>query len=278
MKPISKTAYFCCGARMEDAQSDNPVCGDMFAESFMDKEAMEVFDRFSPFKNAKISNATRHRIIDDLIREELNKNPQTTIIIIGSGFDTRAFRLGGGNWVEIDEQGVIEYKNTCLDVSTCKNPLRRIPCDFGTDSLGANLSAFKTGSPVIIIIEGVFIYLTEQQVLGLLETIQAQFPRHTLICDLQTASFFKKFNTKFQKVLQEFGASLNITSDTPEQKFLDHGYSIKQRISILDKTIEYAKLNFRQTLTKFALNTVFRKIKDGYSIYVFKFSKGTGQM
>ena len=96
MKPVSKTAFFCCGARMLDADSDRPVCGDNYAKILMDKEAFEVFDKFRPFKNAIISNATRHRIIDDLIKSELKKEPETKIFIIGAGFDTRAYRMDGG--------------------------------------------------------------------------------------------------------------------------------------------------------------------------------------
>jgi O-methyltransferase involved in polyketide biosynthesis len=42
-------------------------------------------------------------IIDDLLREELVANPNLTVVIIGAGFDTRAFRLQGGTWIELDE-------------------------------------------------------------------------------------------------------------------------------------------------------------------------------
>jgi hypothetical protein len=31
MKPISQTAFYCCGVRMQDAESEKPVCGDVFA-------------------------------------------------------------------------------------------------------------------------------------------------------------------------------------------------------------------------------------------------------
>jgi len=34
MKPISKTAFYCCGVRMQDAESSNPICGDVYAASW----------------------------------------------------------------------------------------------------------------------------------------------------------------------------------------------------------------------------------------------------
>lgn len=210
MKPVSRTAFFCCGARMLDVDSDHPVCGDNYAKKFMDKEALEVFDKFRPLKNAIISNATRHRIIDDLIKSELKKEPETKIFIIGSGFDTRAYRMDGGSWYEFDDPEVIKYKEKYLPESECKNTIKRIPFDFSVDFLEEKLTTFKFKKPVFIIIEGVFIYLDEKATIKLIRTLQNQFPQHTLFCDLQNYKFFKKFNTKFQKVLQEFGTSCRL--------------------------------------------------------------------
>ena len=243
----------------------------MYAEVFMNKEGMEVFEKFKTFQNAIIANASRHRIIDDIIKNELDKNADITCIIIGSGFDTRAFRLGSGEWIEIDESEVIAYKNECLPSAGCKNPLQRIPCDFAGDSLNAILEKYATGRRVIIIIEGVFIYLPETEISRLINTLKAVFPLHLLVCDLQTYRFFKKFNMKFQKVIQDLGASLCITSDSPEKIFLENGYSIREKIPILAKAMFYAKLTIRQTLIKVMLKTVLRNISDGYAVYSFEY-------
>ena len=271
MRPESKTAYFCCGARMEDAQSKHPVCNDTYAKVFMKNEGHEVFERFKPFKDAKVSNATRHRIIDDLVREELKRDPESLVIIIGAGFDTRAYRFDSGIWIELDDPELIEYKNECLPVSECTNPLRRIPFDMTGHSLPAGLSEFRTDKPVVIIIEGVFIYLTDETISQMIRSIRELFPEHLLFCDLQTLKCFREFNVKFQEVLKGFGAALCITSDMPENVFLSHGYRIRWKTSILVKTTQYARLSPRQLLIKLALNTFLRNVRDGYSIYCFEY-------
>lgn len=270
MKPTSKTALFCCGARMVDAESVKPVCGDHYAQVFMDQESLEVVEIFKAFKNAQISNVTRHRIIDDLVKQEIDNDPGKTIILMGSGFDTRAYRFHGGTWVEFDDPQLIKYKNNRLPISQCNNSLKRIPYDYEKDSLAEKLAGSKTKKEVVIIIEGVFIYLEEDATKKLLEALQSAFPKHVLLCDLQTVSFFNTFNKKFQNVLCRLGSPLKIVSDVPEQVFLKAGYKIKERIPILDKTLEYAKLSLSQIFVKFALKTIFKKVKDGYSIYAFK--------
>jgi O-methyltransferase involved in polyketide biosynthesis len=146
------------------------------------------------------------------------------------------------------------------------------------NSLFSRLSEFRTGRPAIIIIEGVFIYLTEEAISQLIRVLRELFPKHLLICDLQTYRFFRQFNLKFQEVLKGFGAALCITSDTPENLFLSYGYRIQERVSIVDRTMHYARLTVRQLLIKLVMNTILRDLKDGYSIYCFKYGsrEGTG--
>jgi hypothetical protein len=95
MKPVSKTAYYCCAVRALDARTASPVCGDSFAVLFMTPDAWETFEPFRTLAPPNASNVARHRMIDDIIRTELARRPETGVVILGAGFDTRAFRLSG---------------------------------------------------------------------------------------------------------------------------------------------------------------------------------------
>lgn len=46
MKPIANTAFYCCGVRMQDAENENPMCGDVFAKEFMDERGLVIFSSF----------------------------------------------------------------------------------------------------------------------------------------------------------------------------------------------------------------------------------------
>jgi len=69
MKPISKTAFYCCGVRMQDAKRDKPVCGDTYAKVFMNEQGLQILEAFKDETRPNISNVGRHRIIDDLLRK-----------------------------------------------------------------------------------------------------------------------------------------------------------------------------------------------------------------
>src|SRR6185436_124907 len=114
MKPVSKTAYYCCGVRMLDAESPQPLIGDNYAKLLLGKEGREYWEEFKQFKAPNASNTVRHYIIDNHVKKILSQEPGATVILIGAGLDSRAFRLPAGNWIEIDEPAIIDYKNAIL--------------------------------------------------------------------------------------------------------------------------------------------------------------------
>ena len=121
--PISRTAYYTLGVRAADAATPKPILGDTFAERFMNDDAKAVWKEFTSFRPANGSNAARHAIIDEHLRRAIADDPQATIVIVGAGFDTRAFRLRGGRWFELDEPEILNYKEGRLPAAESPNPI-----------------------------------------------------------------------------------------------------------------------------------------------------------
>lgn len=266
MKPISRTAFYCCGVRMQDAQGSNPVCGDIYAKAFMNEDGLRILEAFKDETSPNASNVARHRIIDDFLRRELLANPGLCVVIIGAGFDSRAFRLKGGTWVELDEPQVIAYKNERLPASNCENELHRVPIDFSTDSLEEKLSSFSSRSPVVVVIEGVFLYLEEELIGQLLQTLRHLFPRHKLICDLMSREFFEKYSRTLHEKITGMGTSFKFIVDNPEEVFLENGYSLTGRVSVVESAVEFESIKIPMTVLK----TLLRTLAEGYAIYVFE--------
>jgi len=266
MKPISKTAFYCCGVRMQDAERDKPICGDTYAKVFMNEQGLQILDTFKDETRPNASNVARHRLIDDLLRQELLANPNLTIVIIGAGFDTRAFRLKGGTWVELDEPQVITYKEERLPAANSQNELHRISIDFATESLEQKLATFSGRSPVTVVIEGVLGYLEEAAIVKLLETLHHLFPRHRLICDLMTTEFFEKNAGTIHEKLTGMGATFKFTLDNPEEIFLKNGYRQLETIPVIEKAVLFEAGEIPPEVWQ----TVQPTLPQGYSIHVFE--------
>lgn len=265
MKPISQTAFYCCGTRAQDAEASHPVCGDRYAKLFMNEEGLRIFEAF---KNETYKNAgmvARHRIIDDFLRQELSADPDLPVILIGAGFDSRAYRLEGGKWLELDEPQIISYKNECLSVADCKNELQRIPVDFSADSIEEKLLPFSKASSPVVVIEGVFIYLDEESIRQLLQTLHRLFPGHKLICDLVSRKFFKKYGRALHKKIQGMGVSF-VPMDNPDDIFFNNGYCLKEKVSVVSRAVEWGPNRIPMIFFKLFFQTLLRE----YSVNLFE--------
>ncbi len=257
---ISKTAYYCCGIRMLDAESRNPICNDIYARDFMGEEGLEVFRTLTKFGFA--GNRARPRIIDDLIRDELRLVKDLQVVLIGAGFDSRAYRLPGGDWIEIDEAAIIRHKNRQLPADQCPNPLRRVAVDFGTDDLSKVLAGLPSDRPTVFIVEGVLMYLEKQQIDGLLSTLRSFFPEHKLFCDLMSPRFVSLYARIARSKFAKMGA--DFTNGRFDQKalILGQSYRVADQISVLERAIELGVMK----LPLFVIGNLLKSAQE-YSVY-----------
>jgi O-methyltransferase involved in polyketide biosynthesis len=252
--------------RVWDAELPTPICGDTFASRFVDERSREIWERFRRFKYPNASNAVRHRIIDDYLRREIGRQSDISIFIIGCGFDTRPFRFPGGRWVELDDASILDYKEARLPVARSRNSLSRVAIDFTTESLEDKLRPFATSEHVIVIVEGVSMYLSEQQTRNLAFTLKTVFPQHTLYCDLMRRSFIEKYGGRFRQAIHELGATFGDLVQAPETRLTKEGYRADGDVSIPLRGAELAG----GVSARFLLNNLLTGMRDGYKVWRFR--------
>jgi O-methyltransferase involved in polyketide biosynthesis len=213
------------------------------------------------------SNIYRHRIIDDYLRDVLKENPAARIFIIGAGYDSRAYRLTGGIWTELDQYEVIHKKNERLPISECRNRLMRVSIDFGEESLRKKLAPFRTDERVVVVVEGVFLYLDREAMKTVIEALRSVFPDHSLICELMMRKFFEKYLRPFNEIVKSVGAQLQYIVDEQEELFYRAGYRLREKKSIIGT----ASRNGHFSPIPRYLIPFFRTAVQGYSVYVFDF-------
>lgn len=266
LTPISKTAFYCCGMRAEDARSAQSLCADIYAEDFLAEEGQAIYERFYQSPRQNVSTVVRSRIIQDEIARHLRADRDLQVVNIGAGFDSRAFRIAGGRWFEFDEPAVIEHKNARLAALSCPNPLRRISVQFDKGDLRNALSACDPAVRTLIVIEGVFMYLTREQTADLLQTLRAALPEHTLICDLMNKTFFEKHMGKAYDTIVALGSEFKLIEADPQQLFIDNGYyRDSDPISVVGRAREFGRIWVPELLFR----TVLKSVRDGYCVHTF---------
>lgn len=264
--PVSKTAYYCTGVRMLDAESAHPLVGDTWAARFMDDEGRAFFDEFRGFTIPNASNVVRHHLIDELLRSRLADDPRRRIVLLGAGFDARAFRLNGGEWFEVDEAPIIERKNAVAPASQAANPLTRIAIDFAHESVADTLASVATDAPMTIVMEGVLYYLEPSAVDHTLGTLQQLFPRHELVCDLQSDTFVRRWGRPIISKIGEYGAQWRFHPADPAQHITGLGYRLESATSVALRAAELQRI----AMPPFVIRSVLPSLRDGYQVCTFR--------
>jgi O-methyltransferase involved in polyketide biosynthesis len=204
-------------------------------------------------------------MIDDYLQRGLDADPAAPVVIIGAGFDTRAFRLKGGRWYEFDEPEILTYKESRLPAAEAPNPLVRTAVEFAKGELAAKLAIVPAAAHTHVVIEGVFMYLSAPQKQELLGVLAARFPHHTLYCDLMRKAFFEKYSRSIHEKIAGMGASFTDMAERPEQWFIDAGY----KPLLIESATLYAATHGNIGFPAFVIKWLMPMVRDGYVVGVF---------
>lgn len=266
LAPVARTAYYCCVLRADDAARPQPVCGDTLAARFVDPAIRLDLQPLLRFRGPSASNVARHRLIDDLLRERLAHDPARRVFVLGAGFDTRAFRLGGGRWWEFDDPPLLALKEARLPAAAAPQPLVRLPVDLRGDALAAHLAALAGDDAALVVLEGVSMYLSEAALAALARTMRTALPRATLVCDLLSPAFVRWFSHGLRQALARLGAPLARHAAHPRLAFEAAGYAARQQTSV----VAWARAAGTLPIPRWLLATLLRELRDGYTVWVFE--------
>src|SRR5262249_44663041 len=112
------------------------------------------------------------------------------VVVLGAGYDTLALRLHGEfpklHCVEVDQAPTQRIKMSCAMKRELPSPtLGTVAADLGRQVLAGALRtcpAFKPGLDTFFIAEGLFMYLSEESVSGLLASIREQEGKRVRVC------------------------------------------------------------------------------------------------
>jgi methyltransferase (TIGR00027 family) len=134
----------------------------------------QLLDRSAP--GARAAGIARTKWIDDEATQALNT--ATQLVLLGAGFDTRAYRLPSAQRVttfELDHPETSRAKQAVLqrEIGSLPKQVRFVPIDFNRQSLGDVLdqAGLDRAKPACFVWEGVTNYLSAEAVDGALRQI-----------------------------------------------------------------------------------------------------------
>ena len=205
------------------------ILKDTHAEQIWEKVAFPL-GRRSRSKHLAYYMAMRARVFDDFVREKIAEHPDTVVLHLGAGLDSRALRVGADVlWYDVDFPEVIAEREKYF---TAAERYRMIASDIrDTDFLSdVPKSPFAT-----VVIEGVSMYLKNEELCHTLRAITEHFETVALLIDCYTP--FAAKMSKFKNPVREVGVSEVFGVASPEVLTGDTGISFVRECEITPKTL-----------------------------------------
>lgn len=197
-------------AKALDADLPAPILGDRYA-----KEVVERIDydwsKTTITAARSPSVATRSAHFDQWARQFLAANPNAVVLHLGCGLDARFFRLEPGpgvDWYDVDYPEVAALRRQLLPERDRNHVVAASVID------PAWFAEIPTDRPILMIGEGLTMYLTEQDGFGLLRRVVEHGSRGELQFDV-----FNSLGIKTQwsnAVVRRSGAKLHWAINRPD--------------------------------------------------------------
>jgi len=185
-----------CGKAM-DYRSKNSILNDHTANNIIEKIDIDLS------KHNRVGgriSAVRAKQYDEWTNDFMAKNKNAVIVHLGCGLDARITRIhppSSINWFDVDYPEVIDLRKNFYSET---NEYKMISSSINAQNW---LEKIPSCRPVLIIAEGVFEYLSKEEVATLLERLTSYFPHGQIAFDVMSSS---SISSRKEKLKETTGA------------------------------------------------------------------------
>ena len=207
-----------------------------------DKKAEEIWEEEGFLLKGKSKSkwlayymGVRSAVFDEWLNQKILELENPTVIHIGCGMDSRAIRVGAKNhkWYDLDFPEVIEERKRYY---TDKDNYKMLASDARDCKWLADIEENKSA---VVVMEGVSMYLTVEQMQNLIKNLSSHFEKIALLVDCYT-SFAAKMS-KRKNPINEVGVTEVYGIDDPAVYQNRELSFVKEHIMIPQKYIDELK-------------------------------------
>ena len=162
------------------AQPGNPLFFDPMAQDILNQVDYDFAKLHVPYKTVVLV-CQRTKKLDTVTRDFLVAHPNAIVLQLGCGLDSRFWRVDNGHvdWYDLDMPPVIELRHQFFSASGRYHLISSSVTDMEwMDTVKSD------GRPVLVLAEGLLMYLGEADVRQLVLRLQETFPGCRLIADV----------------------------------------------------------------------------------------------
>ncbi len=215
-------------ARAKETKKQNAKIKDEIAVELVEKLDYD-FSKADKDKAMNYGVIARTIVLDRMVEQYLEKHANTVVINIACGLDTRCYRMKGKylRWYNVDLPETMNIRKQFL-IET--GPIYQIAKSAMDDSYVDNIDYH--GENVLVIIEGLTMYLCEKDIRKMLSIIEKSFKKVTVM--VETMSPFVVKHVK-EKSIESSNAKFTWgVKNGKELQMIVPEYSVQQEVSLVE--------------------------------------------
>ena len=169
---VSDTARWVACYRALETERSDALFKDPWARRLAGERGFEILDAMPGGRQMSWPLVTRTAVMDEIILQRIRENDIDTVLDLAAGLDARPWRLplpSALRWIDVDHADMLEYKNSILAGEKPGCRYEAIATDLADGFARRELFRLVGASSkrVLVITEGLLIYLQEAQVTNL---------------------------------------------------------------------------------------------------------------
>ena len=192
IRDVSDTALWMAMYRAEETDRKDAIFRDPYARRLAGERGRRIVDSIPRNDRMSWPLIVRTRVIDDWVLSLARLDGVNTVLDLATGLDTRPWRLSlpaETEWVDVDLPGMLEHKRKGMMGELPRCRYTQHAADIRDPAaLRSTLDRFTShGRRVLVLTEGILIYLTSQQVEGIARELAGHPSVRYWITDLASA-------------------------------------------------------------------------------------------
>ena len=248
IRNISDTARWVAVYRARETERPDAVFRDPFARRLAGERGEQIAASIPFAEKHSWPFVARTWLVDQLIDDRVRQGADM-VVNLAAGLDARPYRMDlprSLQWIEVDLPEILTHKEELLRDEKPVCQLERVRLDLSETNARRELFSElgRRASRVLVVAEGLLIYLTEEEVAELARDLAAPTAFQHWIIDLASPALLQMLAKKMGAPLDQAGAPLRFAPEQGPDFFTRCGWKPEEVHSTIHAAARLRRLPF----------------------------------
>ena len=242
---ISDTARWVAVYRAMETERPDAIFRDKYARKLAGAHGEAIVDAMHRGRAAAWAMIVRTAVFDDIIMTMITEHGADMVVNLAAGLDTRPWRLSLPptlRWVDVDLPAILKYKTDSLTHEWPRCRYEAVPADLTNDATRHTLLTRLgvEGKKILVVTEGLLIYLTATQVAELAQDLARQPSMRWWLTDIANPRLLKWMKRTWGKTVEKGNAPFLFAPEEGAGFFRQFGW---KELAFRSTMVEAHRLN-----------------------------------